>query len=52
MYEGLTTIKWGLSVFVHGVFSLRHLLSELFRYESLREGTSPEVKMGLGDFAH
>ena len=31
-YENTTMFKWGLSVFVHGVFSLKHLLSELFRY--------------------
>ena len=31
-YENTAMFKWGFSVFVHGVFSLRHLLSELFRY--------------------
>ena len=51
-YEGFTTFKWSLNVFIHGVFSLRHLLYELFKYESIREGHSPpEVKLGLANFA-
>ena len=34
-----TTLKWGLDVFVHGIFSFRFLIDELYTYEQSRQGT-------------
>ena len=52
-YEGPTTMKWGINVFIHGLFSLRHLISELVRYEDSKPAdASPEIKMGLANYAH
>lgn len=46
------TLQWGTSVFVHGIFSFRYLMGELYLHESQRQGgVSPEVKLGLAEFA-
>ncbi len=51
-YEGSVTFKWTFQVFIHGLLSFRHLLGDLFEYESQKHGAlSPQMKMGLADFA-
>ena len=45
-------IKWTCSVFIHGILSFKHLLTELYAYENLRhEPLSAQMKLGLSDFS-
>ena len=49
-----TVCKWFFSVCLHGFLSFRYLLQRLYEFEEFQEvgsGLSPQIKMGLSEFA-